>query len=496
MNRMKKIGITAALACMLSASAYASGITVADEYGAVKNDGTSEYSAVITNDSQDTVKPYIMIVRYEDDILVSAACSSTELNVGESKTVSQTLSGGIVDDNTKISGFIWDSKNYSIPIAIKEIEKKGSKDLTIKNLQLGGKEAEVDNINRSITAYVPLYDAGGMMLNDAVPAAAVLGSRGGKISFSGYELSGEAESKEGSISLSAKPVVTLTSEEGETAEYSLKLYRTFEDDFDDGTLFTGATAGVLSAGGDLSWKAAEAESGLIGADGENMFSGIGDFSASIKTTKNQMWKYGTDQEKADEVAGGIDVGLAPVSDGTFNNNSNSYESGNALRLSKRVALRNNGANGDTPAPFFDINIGGGSDLLTYEFDMGIDYSHCKTESGSTKNYCVGSLSAGIRIMSGNDSAGTDLVGTQATASSDTRASDYLCDKKTGATLDKWHHIKLVFTAGTGEIYIDDMETPYRIAEVSKQPTGLRMFTSTMRACEIYIDNLKIVYDVK
>ena len=497
MNWIKKIGIAAAITCLIGIPVYASNVTVSDETGTVDENGTASYSASVTNNGSETIKPIVVIVRYEDDKLVAVECNSQEIAAGDTRALSEELAGGMVTDSTKISGFIWDSQSNSIPIALTEIEKKGNSDNSIGSMYIGGVQADVDNINKEITAYIPLYDSYGFAVNmDSLSVEATIGSTGGVISVGDVTLSGDTETKNGTVDFNSVPAIKVTSEEGNTAEYAVKLYRIFEDDFDNDSLFIGASAGIMTASGNLSWIAATEASGLYGSDGTTSFGGKGDFSEAVSLSKNQNWKYGTDEEKANEVAEGIDVGIANISDGVFNTNSLSFQSDKALRLGKRVALRDNGANGDTPAPFLDIKIGGGSETAIYEFDMAFDYSRCTLETGSTKNYCAGSISAGVRILSGSESVGTDVCGTQSNESSDTRAKGWLMEAGTGASLDKWHHVKLEYTQGNCSVYIDNMDAPYKNISITKWPTGLRIFGSTLRACEIYLDNLKIIYDVK
>lgn len=355
---------------------------------------------------------------------------------------------------------------------------------------VGGTTIDNAEISKdTVTVTLPLYNTDGSTFGtDCYVGASVGGVQTVATVYTssedttGTQLAEMSSVNFGNIGEGAKIVV------GDTT-YALKLRRQLFDNFDDKTLFKGATAASVTDAGVMSFVAATADRNLIGADGETAITGKDDFSSAISVGCNQQWKFatdGTDSDKVTAVANSVDIGLADLSNAVFNNNEKSFASGNALRVAKRVAYTDSK---DTSAPYIEIKVNcNDSKSAVYEFDLGFDYSKCTMGT----DYSVGSNSAGIRILNNNTQL-VQVVGSQNGLTQDKRSEGKL--NGSNYTLDKFHHIKVEFANGTYSLYIDDMKTAVSSGTADNMPNCFRIFTSTLRACEIYVDNLDISYSV-
>lgn len=494
MNKISKFGISTALACMIGASASASAnVAVQNESAYLQDNSKGVYTATINNDGDKKITPYAIIVRYEDGVLVSAACEAVPIEAGLSGEVDLALPGEAITDATEIKAYIIDGDTYSIPVALNIIEKKGSKDLTIKKLTIAGADAQIDNETRTIKAYIPVYDSEGAELSGENDISAQLGSKGGIITVNDSKLSGTDENKNGKIDISKLPTVKLTSEEGETVNYNVEMYRIFEDNFDDKSYISGTTSGSL-VDGNLKWS-----------DGvENK---LGDIYA---LEFNTAWK--ADDAYKQTLAEKLSMGVYPVSDAKAVGGASSMAadtsaspSGNGFKVLKAFGISGK----DSYSNYLNINLLKLSGMSTaknvsVEFDMAYDYNECETsvEIGEVSvSGTIGSTVGGMEFGGGS----FRISGSKASMSTDDRAKDkvQIFGTNTTATLDKWNHIKVDVsrtaadaTSATLDVYVNGVKVVEGGEYTWANLAYLKFQTSTFRAGAWWLDNLKIAYDVK
>ena len=135
MKWIKKLGLTAIAACLLSVPVWAAGgdVTVSDSVGTVSGTAAS-YSAAVTNSGTGEAAPVLVLVWYEDGVLKDIQVSSQSLAPGASATLTASISGAAVTDVTKITGFVWRDKISAVPVAVEEIERFGSNSTKIEQI--------------------------------------------------------------------------------------------------------------------------------------------------------------------------------------------------------------------------------------------------------------------------------------------------------------------------------------------------------------------------
>lgn len=488
MKWIKKLGLTAVAACLLSVPVWAAGgdVTVSDSVGTVSGTAAS-YSAAVTNSGTGEAAPVLVLVWYEDGVLKDIQVSSQSLAPGASATLTASMSGAAVTDVTKITGFVWRDKISAVPVAVEEIERFGSNSTKIEGFRVAGLDAsqiQVDAENKRIDLAIPLYQPDGSGVNDLTfDTTVVTESEKASVKIGETELDGAGVEKEAAVDYGAAKTVAVTAEEGTTEEYTLAVSRYLFEDFDQNSVFSDE---MLVGSGEKSGVWQSGTTNLAQGDAAQYFS----------TTWN-----GAGGEYGESVS----IGVLPVTDahkrdGSVMETGDSGAAGRAIRVSKTRAAGNDSGNS---IPYFRINGSAfqeAAEEVVIEYDLALDYT--RVEKGD-----AGCRGGGIRYFGkdkyniyDNTNVSTNKLadvgnltitqgGTLVTANGDAG--------KPNCPPDAWYHVKTVIEMPdrTAVTYINGkrLAAPFDVSELWTGEVLVSFQTSGFRSLDIWVDNIFVSY---
>ncbi len=244
--------------------------------------GTASYNVTLTA-SSDGATPAVAIVHYEDGVLTNYAIEKCALSSGVPAPVTASIPI-LVTDESRIVGFVLKSLTSPVPLRIDEIKKFGSPINTVTKVEaegLSSADIVVDSSAKTISFYIPYYDRSGNAVDySATDVTFTLGHPAATAKLSGTDLTVNDSKAVVTMDITAPgQVLEVTSQQGTTAAYSIDVYRTISEDFNETeserilvstgkTSAKGAATLLYSGKGDTASKMMQVASFDIGVAGE------------------------------------------------------------------------------------------------------------------------------------------------------------------------------------------------------------------------------------
>lgn len=488
MKWIKKLGLTAVAACLLSVPVWAAGgdVTVSDSVGTVSGTAAS-YSAAVTNSGTGEAAPVLVLVWYEDGVLKDIQVSSQSLAPGASATLTASMSGAAVTDVTKITGFVWRDKISAVPVAVEEIERFGSNSTKIEGFRVAGLDAsqiQVDAENKRIDLAIPLYQPDGSGVNDLTfDTTVVTESEKASVKIGETELDGAGVEKEAAVDYGAAKTVAVTAEEGTTEEYTLAVSRYLFEDFDENSVFSDE---MLVGSGE--------KSGVWQSGTTNLAQGG---AAQYFTTR---WT-GASGEYGESVSMGVlPITEAHKRDGSVMDPGESAAAGRAMRVSK---TKGTGSDEGNSTLYFQVKgnqFRDAGEKVVIEYDLALDYT--RVEKGT-----VGGMGGGVRYFgvdkynlfdntNVSTSKLTDVKNLAITQGGTLFTADGTSGKP-NCPPDAWYHVKTVIEMPdrTAVTYINGkrLAAPFDVSELWTGEVLVSFQTAGFRGIDLWVDNIFVSY---
>ena len=486
MKRLRKLAIVSimTLLCLTGVSVRAA-VSVTDFTGDVEN-GSARSSAIVTNTGTEVASPILVIVRYEDGVMtgVDFDYHDSELQSGDSVELAVNMPGTPVTNLTRITAFVLESRQYAKPImnGVLEIERQGSNKTGIQAIRFTDIETEetvIDEVNKTVQMYLPLYDEEGEAIDTENLSLCVnVDETAEQVRVGDTLLSGDGTEKVGEISLNDK-MLTVTSEDGTQDDYQLIIWRTLSENMEEGGRLSGYSMGKSGAAGTY----------------------VGDFAVT-GTKTSAIFVPGMNSAGVGDKSyfAGIGLGVQPISSALPAPNASAFPvgdsgaNGNALLLRKDTHTSGIGATGCPLMYIYGNKMEGFAQAVHYEieFDMAVGLN----VNGPVRQSQVAGLD--IRTSNGtyriSNTGGSNVASAKFTAGDDQNHVG-----SSGLSADQWRHFKvMVEQQSNGSFrfttWVDDTEIPAVDNMVNMgQPSVLLFEGSALRASELWIDNISIRY---
>lgn len=469
-------------------SAKTGDVTVSDIIGEVSG-GSAVYRAQVKNQTADEAKPIMVLVRYENGELVDVKISAQTISAGESADMSVSMSDVTVTDSTKITGYVLEDKLFAVPISVSEIERLGNNSTKLEDFRVvgvDGAKVQLDDENKVIEVTLPLYQktADAVSAVESIQIASVTAeNEKSTVKIGDETLSGEGNEKTGEVNFGDASSVSVIAEDGTTAEYSLSLVRSIQENFDENSVFSGdMLVGNPSKTG--SWE--NEGNGIVQGDAARYFT--------------LTWSGNSNDYVKDISIGVLPIEEAHSRDGAAMEKGNSGADGNAIRISKTRSTGN--AEGNA-LPIFGIKgnvFGNAKDEIVLEYDVAMDYTRV-TEGP------IGCLGGGIRYFGWGsdkytifDNTNVKLgelskIGNLAISQGGTLFTANGQNGKPNCPPDSWYHVKTVIKMPDKLMttYIDGKQigTAFDAASIWSNSMLISFQTSGFRSMDVWVDNILI-----
>ena len=502
MNWIKKISIGAAAACVLTAPVWVSAATVTDSGGSLDN-GTASYTATISNDQGEAIRPVITLAWYENGTLQKLAQDTADGDIapGSSAALSVSMDGINKTDNTRVVGFVWEDRSETVPVGYKEIERLGSSDTRITSITADGMDASafaVDPESGRIEMRIPLYDSEGEAFDAAATRTLTVNvaRADATVKVGDLILDGEGTQKTGQLALTEIKSLTVTAADGTQAGYAVDTWMGLQESFDEDSRVSGTYKGVngkASFEGDFAVKGSEAKKII---------------TASMNPQTNRDYHEF------------LTIGVRPIEEARQSGKTEaigtaqSWASGGALNIAKTA---NDGTGNGTSSARVEFKVPGiaAADEMVLEYDVAYDFNVGEDEDYNRPDPYV----TGMELTTDNGTtnrARYRVHGAYPGVDRSTHppeecyiqfgkadSSKYSRNSK-DKNLEVWHHIRVEGeknsdSVGSYHIWIDGelQEDPLDMGNADNGigwSTGVIRFTgSTSRCMSFWVDNVAISY---
>ena len=426
----------------------------------------------------------LVLAAYDDNgALVDMALNTAGTTVG-TLTMSEEIAN--------IRLLTWNDINQMVPVSGEEYlltDVDPDNPGALQEFLINGVPAAMEG--DTITATVPAWDADGNAVS-TYTVQGVTSDGTGSITIGDVAMQAGEEK-----AVALEPTSVTVTENGQSATYYLNLQYSITEDFDTQSVFDNSYQMTGSATVQNAWEQESIVKGNLAGE---------TFKFTVQNSNTET--MGTYQPN-------LSIGVNPVSMATGTDGNTPLDTadtaagGHALRISKTTSVDNDT---DSGRPIFVIE---NADLfrdaetpLVVEYDLAVDYS--KATAG-----VIGLNGAGIRYggyanerysIYDNTALLPDADGnvvrpdaTQTTLKLRTHDGSGIVNTDTGATLDRWHHIRQVFDrqANTATTYVDGVPycESYDLSNAGgyQEALNLCFSPSARRAADIWIDNLQITW---
>jgi len=480
MSFRKIISLTTAFS-ILSTTVFA-GISIKNETGIIQ-DSVVSYTAEFMNNSGKAQSPLSAIAWYENGALRDFEIvypENGEIVDGDEASTSVSLNGN-PQTSSRVLGFSLNGKDSFEPLSLKEIHNSGNPENKIVELNIDdadGSEAFIDEDNKVISIYIPLYDKndGTEYFIDNLKTTLTLSENASaRINGTGIMFEEDGDLKSAQVDYTKSPMFEVVAENGDVCVYHTKIYRKIDADFEDSLV-----NGAMFQDGKVIYAKYDYESGTVVPD-EDIIpeNGVGKylyFKSGAGSPAYQSYQQYSKAYKKEVI-------------------DRNGETSNAMYIEKTVR-------GEAAVDTYSLRLHFGNIQSLDKFPKELSLSYDIKYENVNGDY------ANDPTVSGLDVYGTKLLyRVSASSSSSNFAESHIVvnGKKAASTdITQWNNVNVNFSVDDESVihsnaYINETflsaatDTNAGLPLTMDQKPEFSLGLSARRCLGLYIDNLKLSY---